>query len=109
MFLSYCQGLEGLQVAWLVVARGERLTIPASCPPMFADLMKKCWAAEPKVHQIRKTASELRTLSNTSHLFSSLGETRFQADSRGTSAHARQWCVCVCISLVCMYVIEFLL
>jgi len=42
------RGLESLQVAWLVVAKGERLTIPSSCPPPFANLMRKCWAAEPK-------------------------------------------------------------
>lgn len=42
------KGLEGLQVAWLVVAKGERLTIPSSCPPVFAELMRKCWLAEPK-------------------------------------------------------------
>lgn len=35
-------------MAWLVVARKERLTIPSSCPPLFADLMRKCWVAEPK-------------------------------------------------------------
>ena len=41
------KGLEGLQVAWLVVAKEQRLTIPSSCPPVFADLMKKCWAQDP--------------------------------------------------------------
>jgi sterile alpha motif and leucine zipper-containing kinase AZK len=42
------KGLEGLQVAWLVVSKDERLTIPKSCPPLFADLMRKCWLTEPK-------------------------------------------------------------
>lgn len=41
------KGLEGLQVAWLVVAKEQRLTIPSSCPPVFADLMRKCWAQDP--------------------------------------------------------------
>lgn len=42
------KGLEGLQVAWLVVARGERLTIPSSCPAPFGKLMQSCWATEPE-------------------------------------------------------------
>ncbi|XP_015231748.1 PREDICTED: mitogen-activated protein kinase kinase kinase MLT-like isoform X1 [Cyprinodon variegatus] len=42
------KGLEGLQVAWLVVEKNERLTIPSSCPASFAELMRKCWSAEPK-------------------------------------------------------------
>ncbi|KAM4730965.1 mitogen-activated protein kinase kinase kinase 20 [Anableps anableps] len=42
------KGLEGIQVAWLVVEKNERLTIPSSCPTSFAELMTKCWAAEPK-------------------------------------------------------------
>ncbi|XP_032812913.1 mitogen-activated protein kinase kinase kinase 20-like isoform X1 [Petromyzon marinus] len=41
-------GLEGLQVAWLVVEKNERLTIPSSCPPSFANLMKECWETDPK-------------------------------------------------------------
>jgi sterile alpha motif and leucine zipper-containing kinase AZK len=40
------KGLEGLQVAWLVV-KGERLTVPQSCPLSFANLMQRCWEAEP--------------------------------------------------------------
>ena len=28
----------------------QRLTIPSSCPPTFADLMRNCWSQEPKVH-----------------------------------------------------------
>jgi sterile alpha motif and leucine zipper-containing kinase AZK len=42
------KGLEGLQVAWLVV-KGERLTVPQSCPLSFANLMQRCWEAEPHV------------------------------------------------------------
>lgn len=42
------KGVEGLQVAWLVVAKEQRLTIPTSCPPVFANLMKKCWAQMPQ-------------------------------------------------------------
>ncbi|KAJ8313666.1 hypothetical protein KUTeg_008227 [Tegillarca granosa] len=42
------KGIEGFQVAWLVVEREERLTIPSSCPPCFAKLMKECWDTEPK-------------------------------------------------------------
>ena len=30
----------------------QRLTIPSSCPPSFADLMRNCWSQEPKVHAI---------------------------------------------------------
>ena len=70
------KGLEGLQVAWLVVEKTEvslfawihslrgmipqvasdhvslcfqRLTIPSSCPASFAELMRKCWLTVPKV------------------------------------------------------------
>ena len=43
------KGLEGLQVAWLVVAKEQRLTIPSSCPPVFANLMTKCWHQQPQV------------------------------------------------------------
>ncbi len=41
------RGLEGLQVAWLVVAKEQRLTIPSSCPAVFANLMKNCWKQNP--------------------------------------------------------------
>ncbi|NXC96205.1 M3K20 kinase, partial [Certhia familiaris] len=43
------KGLEGLQVAWLVVEKNERLTIPSSCPRSFAELMHQCWDADSKV------------------------------------------------------------
>ncbi|XP_013398993.1 mitogen-activated protein kinase kinase kinase 20 [Lingula anatina] len=42
------KGIEGFQVAWLVVERGERLTIPSTCPPCFAQLMQQCWLEAPK-------------------------------------------------------------
>lgn len=42
------KGLDGIQVAWLVVVEGERLTIPSSCPETFGKLMKKCWLTDPK-------------------------------------------------------------
>ncbi|KAK3580590.1 hypothetical protein CHS0354_002689 [Potamilus streckersoni] len=42
------KGIEGFQVAWLVVEREERLTIPSSCPPCFKKLMEQCWLTEPK-------------------------------------------------------------
>ncbi|XP_076858915.1 mitogen-activated protein kinase kinase kinase 20 isoform X2 [Brachyhypopomus gauderio] len=40
------KGLEGLQVAWLVVEKNERLTIPSSCPASFAGLMTQCWESD---------------------------------------------------------------
>ncbi|XP_074659307.1 mitogen-activated protein kinase kinase kinase 20-like [Tubulanus polymorphus] len=42
------EGIEGFQVAWVVVEKGERLTIPSSCPASFATLMKRCWNLDPK-------------------------------------------------------------
>lgn len=41
-------GINGFQVAWLIVERGERLSIPNSCPNQFAILMKSCWEDDPK-------------------------------------------------------------
>ncbi|XP_060683285.1 mitogen-activated protein kinase kinase kinase 20-like isoform X1 [Hemiscyllium ocellatum] len=41
-------GLEGLQVAWLVVEKNERLTIPKGCPASFAELLHQCWETDPK-------------------------------------------------------------
>lgn len=31
----------------------QRLTIPTSCPVSFAELMRKCWQADPKVRSKR--------------------------------------------------------
>ncbi|XP_072029209.1 mitogen-activated protein kinase kinase kinase 20-like isoform X2 [Amphiura filiformis] len=42
------KGLEGIQVAWVVVEKDERLTIPSTCPQAFADLIKPCWETDPK-------------------------------------------------------------
>uniref|UniRef100_A0A8K9XQ97 Protein kinase domain-containing protein n=1 Tax=Oncorhynchus mykiss TaxID=8022 RepID=A0A8K9XQ97_ONCMY len=63
------KGFEGLQVAWLVVEKQERLTIPTSCPPRFADLMKRCWQAEPKERPVfKQVLGILETMSNDSRL-----------------------------------------
>jgi sterile alpha motif and leucine zipper-containing kinase AZK len=57
------KGLEGIQVAWLVVAKNERLTIPSSCPPQFSQLMERCWLAEPKERvNFREILDELQTM-----------------------------------------------
>ncbi|XP_077978736.1 mitogen-activated protein kinase kinase kinase 20-like [Glandiceps talaboti] len=42
------KGLEGIQVAWIVVDKNERLTVPTSCPRLFADLMQQCWDEDAK-------------------------------------------------------------
>ena len=34
---------------FLFLSPTQRLTLPSSCPSQFASLMRKCWAAEPKV------------------------------------------------------------
>jgi len=41
-------GLQGVQVAWAVVVKEERLTIPSSCPQQFANLLQSCWRTDPK-------------------------------------------------------------
>ncbi|XP_076460494.1 mitogen-activated protein kinase kinase kinase 20-like [Babylonia areolata] len=41
-------GIDGFQVAWLIVEKGERLMIPSECPPLFAQLMEQCWDVDPK-------------------------------------------------------------
>ncbi|XP_051568939.1 mitogen-activated protein kinase kinase kinase 20-like isoform X2 [Myxocyprinus asiaticus] len=63
------KGFEGLQVAWLVVEKNERPTIPSSCPASFADLMRSCWIAEPKKRpQFKMILSTLETIKNDSKL-----------------------------------------
>ncbi|XP_022596337.1 mitogen-activated protein kinase kinase kinase 20 isoform X1 [Seriola dumerili] len=63
------KGLEGLQVAWLVVEKNERLTIPSGCPVSFAELMRNCWAAEPKERPMfKQILSTLESMSNDSQL-----------------------------------------
>lgn len=42
------KGIEGFQVAWAVVEKEERLTIPKCCPYRFAVLMEECWKTDPK-------------------------------------------------------------
>ncbi|XP_054602901.1 mitogen-activated protein kinase kinase kinase 20 [Nothobranchius furzeri] len=57
-------GLEGLQVAWLVVEKNERLTVPSCCPSSFAGLMRRCWATEPKERPMfRQILSTLESMS----------------------------------------------
>ncbi|KAG7466875.1 hypothetical protein MATL_G00146940 [Megalops atlanticus] len=63
------KGLEGLQVAWLVVEKNERLTIPSSCPTSFAELMRKCWATEPKERPMfKQILTTLESMSKDSQL-----------------------------------------
>uniref|UniRef100_A0A3B4ZP86 Abelson tyrosine-protein kinase 2-like n=1 Tax=Stegastes partitus TaxID=144197 RepID=A0A3B4ZP86_9TELE len=63
------KGFEGLQVAWLVVEKQERLTIPTSCPASFAELMRKCWQADPKERpQFKHVLVTLETMANDSRL-----------------------------------------
>ncbi|XP_077128791.1 mitogen-activated protein kinase kinase kinase 20 isoform X1 [Ranitomeya variabilis] len=63
------KGLEGLQVAWLVVEKNERLTIPSSCPRSFAELMRLCWDAEAKKRpSFKQIISNLESMSNDSKL-----------------------------------------
>lgn len=63
------KGLEGLQVAWLVVEKNERLTIPSGCPVSFAELMRKCWATDPKERPVfKQILSTLESMSNDSQL-----------------------------------------
>ncbi|XP_029315439.1 mitogen-activated protein kinase kinase kinase 20 isoform X1 [Cottoperca gobio] len=63
------KGLEGLQVAWLVVEKNERLTIPSGCPASFAELMRNCWATEPKKRPMfKQILSTLESMSNDSQL-----------------------------------------
>ncbi|CAN7996402.1 unnamed protein product [Ixodes hexagonus] len=42
------KGIEGFQVAWAVVEKEERLTIPSTCPSAFGSLMGACWRTDPK-------------------------------------------------------------
>ncbi|KAL7881825.1 hypothetical protein AOLI_G00086740 [Acnodon oligacanthus] len=63
------KGLEGLQVAWLVVEKNERLTIPSSCPASFACLMRKCWETEPSKRPLfKEILSTLEAMCNDSQL-----------------------------------------
>ncbi|XP_006035134.1 mitogen-activated protein kinase kinase kinase 20 isoform X3 [Alligator sinensis] len=63
------KGLEGLQVAWLVVEKNERLTIPSSCPRSFAELMRQCWDADSKKRlSFKQIISILESMSNDRNL-----------------------------------------
>ncbi|XP_052004110.1 mitogen-activated protein kinase kinase kinase 20-like isoform X1 [Xyrauchen texanus] len=63
------KGLEGLQVAWLVVEKNERLTIPSCCPASFACLMRSCWVTEPKDRPIfKQILSTLESMWNDTQL-----------------------------------------
>ncbi|XP_069081461.1 mitogen-activated protein kinase kinase kinase 20 isoform X3 [Pleurodeles waltl] len=63
------KGLEGLQVAWLVVEKNERLTIPSSCPASFAQLMRHCWDADSKKRpSFKQIIANLESMLNDSRL-----------------------------------------
>ncbi|XP_038606904.1 mitogen-activated protein kinase kinase kinase 20 isoform X1 [Tachyglossus aculeatus] len=63
------KGLEGLQVAWLVVEKNERLTIPSSCPRSFAELMRQCWEADSKKRpSFKQIIAILESMSNDTNL-----------------------------------------
>ncbi|KAJ3592437.1 hypothetical protein NHX12_007564 [Muraenolepis orangiensis] len=63
------KGLEGLQVAWLVVEKNERLTIPTSCPASFAELMRTCWITEARERPVfKQILSTLESMCNDSQL-----------------------------------------
>ncbi|XP_023574863.1 mitogen-activated protein kinase kinase kinase 20 isoform X1 [Octodon degus] len=63
------KGLEGLQVAWLVVEKNERLTIPSSCPRSFAELLHQCWEADAKKRpSFKQIISILESMSNDASL-----------------------------------------
>ncbi|XP_028836159.1 protein kinase Npk [Denticeps clupeoides] len=63
------KGFEGLQVAWLVVEKNERPTIPTSCPASFAEMMRKCWLANPKERPMfKQVLSTLESMSKDSKL-----------------------------------------
>ncbi|XP_068602286.1 mitogen-activated protein kinase kinase kinase 20 isoform X1 [Brachionichthys hirsutus] len=63
------KGLEGLQVAWLVVEKNERLTIPSGCPASFAGLLRSCWVTAPKERPLfKQILSTLESMSKDSQL-----------------------------------------
>ncbi|CAL8389617.1 unnamed protein product, partial [Gadus morhua 'NCC'] len=63
------KGLEGLQVAWLVVEKNERLTIPTSCPASFAELMRTCWITEARERPcFKQILTTLETMCHDSQL-----------------------------------------
>ncbi|XP_051886048.1 mitogen-activated protein kinase kinase kinase 20-like isoform X3 [Pristis pectinata] len=63
------KGLEGLQVAWLVVEKNERLTIPRGCPASFAEILHQCWETDPKKRpHFKQILGSLETMSHDSKL-----------------------------------------
>uniref|UniRef100_A0A665VWX1 Mitogen-activated protein kinase kinase kinase 20-like n=1 Tax=Echeneis naucrates TaxID=173247 RepID=A0A665VWX1_ECHNA len=92
------KGFEGLQVAWLVVEKQERLTIPTSCPASFAELMRKCWQADPKERpQFKQVLVTLETMSNDSRLPDQCNSFLHNKDQwRYTPTHT-----CICVSILC--------
>jgi len=44
------------QIAIQVAEKGLRNTIPSDCPPVLAEVIKRCWAHDPKA---RPSTSEL--------------------------------------------------
>ncbi|XP_059157082.1 mitogen-activated protein kinase kinase kinase 20-like [Physella acuta] len=69
-------GIEGFQVAWLVVEKGERLMIPSTCPPSFRKMMEQCWQLDPKLRpnftqilMLLKTMSEDESLLDLTNSF----------------------------------------
>jgi sterile alpha motif and leucine zipper-containing kinase AZK len=77
------RGLEGISVAWLVVGRGVRLTIPESCPEPFSQLMKKCWETDPLK---RPTCKEI--LAKLDHI---LGNEQLQAQTDSFINNKDEW------------------
>lgn len=41
------KGLQGFQVAWIVVENHERPIIPSSCPQQLSNLIQQCWQGDP--------------------------------------------------------------
>ncbi|XP_069791844.1 mitogen-activated protein kinase kinase kinase 20-like isoform X1 [Narcine bancroftii] len=63
------KGLEGLQVAWLVVEKNERLTIPKGCPASFAEILHQCWETDPKKRpHFKRILGSLELMSHDSQL-----------------------------------------
>jgi len=43
------QNMTAVQAAFAVVNKGVRPTIPQDCPPALANIMSRCWDANPDV------------------------------------------------------------
>lgn len=55
------KGLQGFQVAWIVVENHERPMIPSSCPQQLSNLIQQCWQGDPA---FRPSFSEILELLN---------------------------------------------